>query len=204
MLVIIDYGVGNLASISNMFRKIGVSSIVSSNVNDVLQASKIVLPGVGSFDTCARRLRQSGLLDALTHQVQIIKVPIMGVCVGMQLLFEKSEEGLLPGLAWIKGEVVRFDAGRMPIDLKIPHMGWASVIQAKASLLLNGLDDQSRFYFVHSYHVAVANQDDTLLTATCGYSFVAAIQRDNIIGVQFHPEKSHRFGMTLLGNFARF
>lgn len=201
-LVIVDYGVGNLESIRNMLRKAGFDSIVSSSISEIEQADKLMLPGVGAFDACASKLRSSGLVEALEKKVRADRTPLLGVCVGLQLLMEGSEEGREPGLGWLKGRVVRFDPGRMPPGLKIPHMGWTDVTVEKSSVLMDEIEDP-RFYFVHSYHVVADNEADVLLRAEYGYKFVAAMASRNIMGVQFHPEKSHRFGMQLLSNFVQ-
>ena len=150
-----------------------------------------------------KKLRKSGLLEALNKKVITEKTPVLGVCVGMQLLMEGSEEGVLPGLGWIGGRIVRFDGDRIPASLKIPHMGWSEVILRKPSRLFADMFDEPRFYFVHSYHPRLNNQDDALVYANHGYEFVAGMERENIVGVQFHPEKSHKFGMRLLENFVR-
>ncbi|HTJ53436.1 MAG TPA: imidazole glycerol phosphate synthase subunit HisH [Cyclobacteriaceae bacterium] len=202
-MTIIDYGVGNLGSIKNMLKKIGVESLISSDVHDVEKADKLILPGVGAFDTCAEKLSTSGLLPALIKRVQEDKVPVLGICVGMQMLMEGSEEGVLPGLGWIKGRIVRFRQDMMPADFKVPHMGWTEVKICKPSKLFQGMYDEPRFYFVHSYHPQVIHAEDALIEADYGYKFVGALERDNVIGVQFHPEKSHKFGMKLLENFVK-
>lgn len=201
MLTIVDYGVGNLASMQNMLKRIHVPSVVSSNPEDIEMASKLLLPGVGAFDTCALKLQQSGLIELLKHRVLDQRIPLLGVCVGHQLLFEESEEGKLPGLGWLKGKVVRFDPHKMATGLKIPHMSWTEVTGCKTSALLSKLVEP-RFYFVHSYHALPQDETDVLLYAEYGYRFVAAVECGNIAGVQFHPEKSHTFGMQLLSNFA--
>ncbi|GHN02881.1 imidazole glycerol phosphate synthase subunit HisH 2 [Cytophagales bacterium WSM2-2] len=203
MICIIDYGVGNLASIQNMLKRIGFESKISSHENDVVVAQKIILPGVGAFDTCATQLQRSGLVNCLTQKVIAEKTPLLGVCVGMQLLLEGSEEGSLPGLGWIKGTNVKFRQEKMPNGYKIPHMGWTNVVMTKKSKLIMELETESRFYFVHSYHARLVDQQDAVLTSDYGYSFVAAVERNNILGVQFHPEKSHQFGMKLLRNFVK-
>ena len=203
MLTIVDYGVGNLASIKNMLKKVGSDAIISSKEEDILNSDKLILPGVGAFDTCAGKLQQSGLLPALNKKVLIGRTPVLGVCVGMQLLMEGSEEGILPGLGWIKGQIIKFKSQLLPAGYKIPHMGWSEVILDKASRLFDNMHEEPRFYFVHSYHPEVLDSNDALLHATHGYSFVAGLERDNIMGVQFHPEKSHKFGMKLLDNFVR-
>ena len=203
MLTIVDYGVGNLASIRNMLKKIGVEAIISSKKEDILAADKLILPGVGAFDTCAEKLQQSGLLETLEQKVIKEKTPVLGVCVGMQLLTEGSEEGKLPGLGWIKGRIVKFNQGKLTSSFKIPHMGWREVKLNKRSRLFNEMFEEPRFYFVHSYHPVLDNAADALVTADYGYSFVAGMEHENIMGVQFHPEKSHKFGMKLLENFVK-
>jgi imidazole glycerol-phosphate synthase subunit HisH len=202
MVTIVDYGVGNLSSIQNMFKKIGVRSEISSSESKIKIARKLVLPGVGSFDTCALRLSQSGLIDLLTKKVIEERTPILGICVGMQLLLENSQEGKLPGLGWIKGSNAKFDLSKVGSRFKVPHMGWTDVVPCKESRLFNGFTDESRFYFVHSYHPMLTHEADALFKANYGYDFTAGIESDNILGVQFHPEKSHRFGIKLLTNFA--
>jgi len=201
MLTIVDYGVGNLSSIRNMLKKAGYNALISSEEKDIRDADKLILPGVGAFDTCAEKLRQSGLIETLNKKVLDEGTPVLGVCVGMQLLTEGSEEGVLPGLGWIKGRVVRFRQDRMPAGTKVPHMGWTDVTLAKPSPLFEGMYDEPRFYFVHSYHPELADPADALVLADYGYRFAAGIECRNIIGVQFHPEKSHKFGMKLLSNF---
>jgi len=201
MLTIVDYGVGNLASIKNMLKKVGCDALISSNESEILSADKLILPGVGAFDTCANKLKESGLLSALNKKALEEKIPLLCICVGCQLLMEKSEEGIESGLGWIKGEVKKFDQQQMTGDLKIPHMGWTDVELNKPSLLFKNMYDEPRFYFVHSYYPAPINSDDVLMYANYGYKFAAAVERENIIGVQFHPEKSHKFGMKLLENF---
>lgn len=200
MIAIIDYAVGNLSSIKNMLKRVGVDSVISDRPEDIAAASKLILPGVGAFDTCVEKLRNSDLISVLEEQVLQKRKPILGLCVGMQLLLEGSEEGKLPGLGWIKGNNVKFKKDEMASDLKVPHMGWADVEQVKFSILLEGIGNP-RFYFVHSYHVQLTNPDDAAMRAWYGYPFIASVARENILGVQFHPEKSHSFGMKLFENF---
>jgi imidazole glycerol-phosphate synthase subunit HisH len=202
MLTIVDYGVGNLASMQNMLKKIGIPSLISSQKKDIEAADKLILPGVGAFDTCAEKLQLSELLETLTWKVLQEKIPVLGVCVGLQLLLEESEEGKLPGLGWIKGKIVKFNQTKLPEGTKIPHMGWTDVTLGKPSKLFAAMYEDPRFYFVHSYHAQLSDENDALLYADYGYRFVAAIERGNIMGVQFHPEKSHKFGMRLLYNFS--
>ncbi|MDB5223193.1 MAG: imidazole glycerol phosphate synthase, glutamine amidotransferase subunit [Chitinophagaceae bacterium] len=201
MVTIVDYGVGNLASIQNMLKKIGVSSSITSNENEIGVAEKLILPGVGAFDTCATKLEASGLKNILQQKVIQEKIPVLGICVGMQLLTEKSEEGSLPGLGWIRGKIVRINKDKIPDNYKIPHMGWSEVNFVKESKLLMNLPDEPRFYFVHSYYAELFDNNDQLLNIDYGYTFTVAIEHDNILGVQFHPEKSHKFGMRIFENF---
>lgn len=202
MIVIVDYGVGNLASIRNMFKKIGADAEISSDPAVIRDAKKLILPGVGAFDTCAQKLADSGLIPVLNEQVLTKKTPVLGVCVGMQLLFAGSEEGVLPGLSWIGGRVIKFRPEQLPAGLKIPHMGWTDVNLKKPSKLFEPMHDEPRFYFVHSYYASATHPEDILVDADYGIRFTAAVERENIMGVQFHPEKSHKFGMQLLANFA--
>ena len=201
MIVIIDYGVGNLTSIQNMFRKAGVAAMISSNKTDIENASKILLPGMGAFDNCMLRLHESGLHNTIEQKVFSDKIPVLGICVGLQMFMEDSEEGNLPGLGWIKGSTIRFKPELMQADQKIPNMGWLEIEPKKKSPLLADLEN-ARFYFAHSYYVKTANAEDELASAYYGYDFTVGIEKDNIMGVQFHPEKSHRFGMQLLKKFS--
>lgn len=203
MLTIVDYGVGNLASIKNMLKKVGSDALISSSESDILAAKKLILPGVGAFDTCVEKLQASGLVNALHRKVHEEKLPVLGVCVGHQLLFRDSEEGKLPGLGWIPGNVVRFNQELLTPGLKVPHMGWTDVVVSKSSRLFDDMHEEPRFYFVHSYHARLDDPADALVQADYGYRFVAGVEHGNILGVQFHPEKSHKFGMKLLSNFVK-
>src|SRR6187402_1504447 len=189
-LIIVDYGVGNLASIKNILKKIGVDSTITSDEATIARADKLILPGVGAFDTCAEKLQRSGLLPILNQKVLDEKVPVLGICVGMQMLTEGSEEGVLPGLGWIKGKIVKFRQERLPATAKIPHMGWTEVHLNKPSRLFKDMYDEPRFYFVHSYHPQLDREEDVMVYADYGYRFAAGMEKDNIMGVQFHPEKS--------------
>lgn len=197
---ILDYGLGNLGSIRNMFRKIGAEAVAVATPEGLLGASKILLPGVGSFDAGMRALEARGLAESLLGRARA-GVPILGICLGMQLLTRGSEEGTLAGLGLFDASCRRLQvpAGS---TLKVPHMGWAQLIRRKDSRLLRGLDENARFYFVHSFHVVCADPADVLATSDHGGEFVSMIERDNVMGAQFHPEKSHRFGMQLFRNFA--
>lgn len=201
MIVIVDYGMGNLGSIVNMFKKIGISAQLSGDPNVVKGADKLVLPGVGAFDAGMREIDARGLRTVLTEKVLGEDTPILGICLGTQLMTKGSEEGTSPGLGWIDADTVRFRFSDRA-SLRVPHMGWNEVYPAKESRLLSGLDRSPRFYFVHSYHLVCHQNTDVLLTSSYGYDFVAAVERGNIAGVQFHPEKSHKFGLHLLRNFS--
>jgi imidazole glycerol-phosphate synthase subunit HisH len=201
VITIVNYGLGNLGSIFNMLKKIGVDSQITSDPEEIAKAQKIILPGVGHFDRAMERIGQSGLREILDQMALVEKVPLLGICLGMQLLTKSSEEGKLPGLGWIPAKTVRFCFSNGS-NLKIPHMGWNLVRRATSSPLTKNFEPEHRFYFVHSYHVFVEEERFSILETEHGYRFVSAIQKDNIFGVQFHPEKSHRFGMQLLKNFA--
>lgn len=204
MVSIIDCGMGNLGSVKNMLKHIGAKSKIVSSVEDVNQAEKIILPGVGSWDNGILKLKESGLMDALNQTVIKNKVPVLGICLGMQLLLETSEEGSLAGLGWIPGHVVKFNSDNQSAEnprLRVPHMGWNVVYPQQDCRLINTFEGETRFYFVHSYHASHIKDEHKLLTCHYGYEFVCAIHKENIWGVQFHPEKSHRFGMMLMKNF---
>jgi imidazole glycerol-phosphate synthase subunit HisH len=201
MISVIDYGVCNLGSMLNMLRKVGAQAQLVSTAAELERAEKLVLPGVGAFDNGIGALRERGLAEALRKRVVHDKVPLLGVCLGMQMLGRRSEEGGTEGLGLIDAEVRRF---RFAPDSrkKVPHMGWNLLAQRRKGPLLRDLAARSRFYFCHSYHLVCADPGDVLATADYGGEFVAALQHENVYGVQFHPEKSHRFGMALLHNFA--
>jgi glutamine amidotransferase len=200
MITIVDYNMGNLGSIQNMFRKIGQEAQITADPEVIALADKLILPGVGAFDAGMRNLERSQLIPLLNKRVLQDRVPTLGICLGMQLMTNSSAEGQCRGLGWIDAEVVRFEPTQA--GLKIPHMGWNRVIPTRPSELTHGLPEEPRFYFVHSYFARCRNPADVLLTTPFGTSFHSAFQRDNVFGVQFHPEKSHKFGMALLRNFA--
>ncbi|HEX6225601.1 MAG TPA: imidazole glycerol phosphate synthase subunit HisH [Chryseolinea sp.] len=198
MIQIINYGLGNLGSVQNMLKRINVTSVVVKSPKDLVP-DKIILPGVGSFDTGMQNLLNDGWIEALNEKVYKDKVPVLGICLGMQLMTKRSEEGTLGGLGWIDAEVLRFPSS----DLKIPHMGW-NIVRPSAddSSILKSDKEELRFYFVHSYFVRVKNRSDQLGSTHYGRDFTSVFRRENVYGVQFHPEKSHKFGMTLFKNFA--
>lgn len=200
MITVIDYGAGNIGSVLNMIRKVGGKAVVGRELETVRAADKILLPGVGSFDNAVNRLSDLGLISALRERAGV-GVPLFGICLGMQLLSDASEEGSLPGLGLIPGRVRRFRFEGELTGLKVPHMGWNRVTPAKAHPLCSGLEQDARFYFVHSYYYDCAEPGDVLFRTSYGRDFPSGVQRGNVMGVQFHPEKSHRFGMQLLKNF---
>ena len=203
MITIVNYGMGNIGSIANMLKKIGAEACVSGDPAAIACADKLILPGVGAFDNGMANLTQRGLIPALTEAVLQRRAPILGLCLGMQLFGRRSEEGRVAGLGWIDGECIRFRFEGEQARLKIPHMGWNQVQIASRPSPLQGMPEHTRFYFVHSYHMRCADPAAVLTTTDYGGRFVSGVMRDNIIGLQFHPEKSHRFGMELFRNFAR-
>lgn len=201
MVGIINYGLGNLGSIRNMLKAIGEKSMISNDWNELDQCDKFILPGVGAFDAGMGKLAERDLVGFIKERVCIDKKPILGICLGMQLLGRKSEEGVLPGLGLIPFDNVRFKLDDS--DLKVPHMGWDVVGFKQDCALLKGLKERQRYYFVHSYHAKCDFEENVLMTCEYGYEFAASVLKDNIMGVQFHPEKSHDFGMALLANFVK-
>jgi glutamine amidotransferase len=201
MIVIIDYGLGNLGSIKNMLKKIGTEALISSNPSDIKRAEKLILPGVGKFDQGIKNLKNLGLIPVLSERVLEEMTPILGICLGMQLFTNRSEEGVSIGLGWIDAETVRFKFENSQSNLKIPHMGWNLIKVCQKNTLLDDMNQESRYYFVHSYHVVCKNENEILSKTCYGYDFVSSIKKGNIYGVQFHPEKSHKCGMKLLNNF---
>jgi len=201
MIAIVDYGLGNLGSIVNMLKKLGYSSEIMNSPTDLRSPSGIILPGVGAFDTGMKNLVQKGWVDALNENVFVRKTPVLGICLGMQLMTKGSEEGKLEGLGWVDAQTLKFKSNNP--RFKIPHMGWNVVKSVKESALLSGFQQftDPRFYFVHSYYVENRSQSNTLLTTNYGHEFTSGFELDNIAGVQFHPEKSHKYGLMLLKNF---
>jgi glutamine amidotransferase len=200
MIAIVDYGLGNVGSIRNMLKKIGCSSVIAtSNAADVAKAEKLILPGVGAFDTGMQMIEDAGLLPVLNEQVTDRKKPILGICLGMQMMTRGSEEGIKEGLGWIDAETYRFDFADKHI--KVPHMGWNTVRPSKLHKISKDISNETRFYFVHSYYVKCKQKEDELMQCHYGIDFTCAVQKDNIVGVQFHPEKSHRYGMQFLERF---
>ena len=202
MITIVDYGMGNLGSVSNMFKKIGFATEITSDLNKINEASKILLPGVGAFDAAISRIDNGGFREVLNKKALEDKIPILGICLGMQLLTRKSEEGVLKGLNWIAADTLKFTFNPEE-KLKIPHMGWNSVYELNSSILTKDLPVHSQFYFVHSYYVKSDHSENKLMQTNYGHQFDSVITNgSNIYGAQFHPEKSHKFGMKLFSNFA--
>jgi imidazole glycerol-phosphate synthase subunit HisH len=199
-IVIVDYLTGNTNSVKRALDRTGTPSVISSQVEDISQADKLILPGVGHFTKAMANLKELGLLDALNEAVLIKHKAVLGICLGMELMANMSEEGNTPGLQWLKAEAVRFQVSTAT-PYKVPHMGWNRVQIKKAGALMKGVDDLSEFYFAHSYYLRINDPSDLLTETEYGIPFPSAVERNNIFGVQFHPEKSHRTGVQLLKNF---
>ena len=202
MIVVIDYDVGNIGSILNMLRRVGTKALCSSDIETIENAEKLILPGVGSFDQAIAKLDASGLVPVLNRKILEDQVPILGICLGMHLFAHGSEEGTTKGLGWLDATVKRFDFEDGSLNLKIPHMGWNRVEIRKENILFKAMPESSRFYFVHSYHIVCHDENDVVGITHYGYPFNSMIQKENILGVQFHPEKSHKYGMQILKNFS--
>jgi imidazole glycerol-phosphate synthase subunit HisH len=203
VIVIVDYGLGNLASVRNMLRKAGHDAQVTCDAGAIRAATRLILPGVGAFDHGMQNLAERGLVDLLNEAVLVRKVPVLGICLGLQLMTRRSEEGVRPGLGWLPGDTVRFNFSS-DRRLRVPHMGWNTVKKAAETFLSSSDSEDARFYFVHSYHVRCDDPKDIALKAHYGTDFVAAAVRGNIAGTQFHPEKSHKFGLALLSGFIQW
>jgi glutamine amidotransferase len=202
MLTIINYGSGNVRAISNIYDHLNIKyKIIDKVVDFPSETTKILLPGVGAFDETMKSLNNSGFRELLDEKVIIDKIPVLGICVGMQILSEGSEEGELEGLGWIKGYVKKFDISKLNFLPKVPHLGWNSIIAAHDSKLFDGIDFQTGFYFIHSYYFECINPSDILTTTEYGDTFTSTVNHNNIFGTQYHPEKSHKNGIQLLNNF---
>lgn len=196
---LVAYGLGNLGSVVNMLKRVGAEPRIVSTADEVLSSERLLLPGIGAFDSGMRLLEEQELAPAIKEFASTGK-PLLGICLGMQLLLGSSEEGVMPGLGLIPGKSVRFAEGH---GLRVPHMGWNEVIPAREDPLVSGLDSQSRFYFVHSYHVVPDSDSHVLGLTEYGGLFASMIRNENVMGAQFHPEKSHAFGKQLLTNFSQ-
>lgn len=200
MTIIVNYGVGNIASVLNMVAKVGGKARVSSDPRDLLNAARLIIPGVGSFDHGMNQLKTLGHFSTI-QEAASKGIPILGICLGMQLLCSRSDEGVQGGLGLIDAECRKFSFDSGSPELRVPHVGWNNVTVAKGNPLISAAERELRYYFTHSFHVACKNDSDILATFEYGSRYVAAFGRDNVFGVQFHPEKSHRFGMALIKNF---
>lgn len=202
MVTIINYGMGNLGSVQNMFKRIGTKTQITSDIKTIEQAEKILLPGVGAFDAAVSRIDELNLRSVLTFMAKEKKIPFLGICLGMQLLTRGSEEGVLKGLDLVPAKTIKFKFEEGS-DLKIPHMGWNLVKENAKCELTEGFTSEHRFYFVHSYYVKCDTAHNSILKTTHGNEFDSAIRNENVYGTQFHPEKSHKYGMHLFSNFSK-
>jgi imidazole glycerol-phosphate synthase subunit HisH len=202
MITIINYGLGNVQAFANVYKRLNIPAAIAKSAADLDGASKLILPGVGAFDHAMELFDASGMRGAVEDMALRQAVPVLGVCVGMQILAGSSEEGRLSGLGWIDGRVRRFDEKTLQQPPRLPHMGWNDVAPKGGAKLFAGLERDSRFYFLHSYYLDCASSDNVLATSEYGIAFGSAVHANNIYGVQFHPEKSHDYGVRLLKNFA--
>ena len=202
MIAIVDYGLGNVQAFANIYKRLGIPVTLAKSSSDLAAASRVILPGVGAFDWAMERLNNSGMRETLDRLVQVEQRPVLGVCVGMQMMASRSDEGDRAGLSWLDAEVLRFDEARIHGRTHLPHMGWNDVEPLRNDGLFKAMEDVARFYFLHSYYFAPRDSAHVLGTTIYGDRFACAVQRDNVYGVQFHPEKSHGWGIQLLKNFA--
>lgn len=202
MIVIVDYGMGNLRSIWTKLQRFDIDAKISADVNDIKAADQLILPGVGHFAAAMDNLAHRGLIPVLNEKVVDQKTPILGICLGHQLFSKWSEEGNVAGLGWVDAQTVKFSFNGNGEGLKIPHMGWNTIAIKKPTPILDGIEDGSRYYFVHSYYVRCNDEKDVVAKTAYGLDFVSILQHDNIYGIQFHPEKSHNRGINILKNFA--
>jgi glutamine amidotransferase len=202
LIAIVDYGVGNVEALANIFKQLGLPCLKARTAVELVNASHVILPGVGAFDWAMSRLDASGMRPSLDEIASTCKKPILGICVGMQMMARRSDEGSLAGLGWFDAHVRRFDESRLPPGSSLPHMGWNDIDPIRADSLMQDVGEHARFYFLHSYFFSPREEQDILATTMYGFAFPCAVQRGCIYGVQFHPEKSHAWGVKLLKNFA--
>lgn len=202
MITLIDYGVGNIFAFQNVFKRLDIPTKIAKTSQDLVDAKKLILPGVGAFDYAMAQLNASGMRKKLDELVIENKIPVIGICVGMQMMGNKSDEGKSDGLKWIDSEILKFDKNLIKQRAKLPHMGWNDVTPIKNHPLFKGLEKNAIFYFLHSFYFKCNNETDSIGISDYGTSFTSAVNHDNIYGVQFHPEKSHQYGEKLLHNFA--
>ena len=203
MVTIIDYGVGNIFAFQNVFKRLNIPSRIAKSEDDLTNIDKLILPGVGHFDYAMSQLNKSGMRNRLDELVLIEKIPVIGICVGMQMMARKSDEGILDGLGWIEAEVKKFDESTINHHTKLPHMGWNDVTPNKNHPLFRGLEKEAIFYFLHSFYFKCLDEKNSISKTDYGINFSSSVQNDNIYGIQFHPEKSHSYGEKLLENFAK-
>lgn len=203
MITIIDYGLGNISAFQNVYKRLDIPTKVAKSVEDLQYVEKLILPGVGAFDYAMSQLNNSGMRQRLDELVLKQKTPVIGICVGMQIMGNKSDEGNLEGLKWIDANVRKFDESTIHQRTKLPHMGWNDVYPKNNHSLFDGLEKDAIFYFLHSYYFECKNEEDILANSDYGVLFASAAHHDNIFGIQFHPEKSHHYGEKLLHNFAK-
>lgn len=202
MISIVNYGLGNVHAIANIYKQLNIDVCITARPDELRHAERIILPGVGAFDWAMRRLNESGMREVLEDLVIAKGRPVLGICVGMQILAERSDEGMLDGLGWIGGEVKRFDEMSFAHKTRLPHMGWNDVSPRQTRCLFRGLETDARFYFLHSYYFAAGQEGDVLAITDYSGLYASSVRSGNIFGVQFHPEKSHQWGIKLLKNFA--
>jgi imidazole glycerol-phosphate synthase subunit HisH len=202
MIAIIDYGSGNVGAIANIYKQLKIPHQITGDLRDLEAAERYILPGVGAFDATMSYLNKSGMVEMLNEQVMMRRKKVLGVCVGMQILADSSEEGVLPGLGWIHGRVRKIDAASLPVPPRLPHMGWNSVTPRPDARLFEGVDVARGFYFLHSYYFDAATAQDVAATVAYGQELTCAVARGNVFGMQFHPEKSHANGVAIFRNFA--
>jgi glutamine amidotransferase len=203
MITLIDYGVGNIFAFQNVYKRLNIPTKIAKTQEDLADAQKLILPGVGSFDFAMAQLNASGMREKLDELVLKKKVPVIGICVGMQMMGNSSDEGKLEGLKWIDSKILKFEENLIKHRTKLPHMGWNDVAPLKNHPLFIGLDKEAIFYFLHSFYFKCNNPTDSIAVSDYGLSFSSAVNKDSIYGIQFHPEKSHQYGEKLLHNFAK-
>lgn len=203
MIGIVDYGLGNIGAFENIYQQLGIKAVRVRTADELASAERLILPGVGAFDWAMERLAESGLREALDRRVISEKVPVLGICVGMQMMSDGSDEGETQGLGWIPGRVERFCDEWFNQRIHLPHMGWNDVAPEAGQELFDGIE-KPRYYFLHSYYFNPASEGDIASRTTYGKAFASSVRRDNVWGTQFHPEKSHDWGVSLLKNFAKF
>ncbi len=202
MITIVNYGIGNVQAIANIYKRLNIEVSLAASADELAGADRIILPGVGAFDWAMTGLNQSGMREALDELVIGQRTPVLGICVGMQMMGNRSEEGVLDGLRWIDGDVNRFEETSSTDKVRLPQMGWNDVLPQQGGGLFQGMESEARFYFLHSYYFAAKRDEDVLALTDYNGSFASALRSGNMFGVQFHPEKSHQWGIRLLKNFA--